>query len=71
MEKQEYIVQIQDSLIAEFLYYWIQYGKPCLLLMRRPKTDGLTAIQLTTETPETYQFLETAIQYTGCKLWEK
>ncbi len=71
IDPKRYIVQIQDSLLAEFLYHWTVHGKPCPLLFQRPHTDGLTAIRLEVRDDDTAYFLADALAATGCKLYEK
>lgn len=41
----KYIVQIDNFHLGEFIFYWNYYGQPCPLLLQKPKTEGLTAIQ--------------------------
>lgn len=46
------IVQIEDSLLVELLYYWSYYGKPCRLLFRPAKAENLTAVFLDMNNPD-------------------
>lgn len=46
------IVQIEDSLLGQLLYYWSYYGKPCRLLFRPAKAENLTAVCLDMNNPE-------------------
>lgn len=46
------IVQIEDSLLGQLLYYWSYYGKPCRLLFRPAKADNLTAVCLHMDNPD-------------------
>lgn len=66
-----YIVGIEDSLLAEFLYWWIYYGKPCSFLVMGARTEGLTAIKLVVDSNETADFLLKVKSKTGCKLYQK
>lgn len=68
---ENYIVKIQDSFLAEFLYYWIQHDKVCSLLFQKPSTDGLTAIKLIIDSDESAEFLQAAKNATGCKTLKK
>lgn len=47
------IVQIEDGLLAQLLYYWTYYGKPCRLLLRPARTEGLTAVCLRMDNADT------------------
>lgn len=71
MEPKNYIVQIQDSYLSQFIYYWIQYEKPCSILFQKPMTAGLTAIKAVVETNEAAQFLLDVQEVTGFKLYLK
>lgn len=66
-----YIVGIEDSLLAEFVYWWIYYEKPCSFLVMKAKTEGLTAIKLVVDCNETADFLLKVKSKTGCKLYQK
>lgn len=71
-EPKNYIVQIQDSYLAEFLYHWLQYDKPCSLLFQSPKSGigGITFIKVTLNSNDTARFLHDAKTATGYKLYE-
>lgn len=66
-----YIVGIEDSLLAEFLYCWLYYEKPCTFLIMKAKTEGLTAIKVVVDSDETADFLLKVKSKTGCKLYQK
>lgn len=66
-----YIISIDDSLIAEFFYWWTYYDKPCSCLVMKPKTEGLIAIKLVVDCNETADFLLKVKSKTGCKLYQK
>lgn len=66
-----YIVGIDDSLIAEFFYWWAYYDKPCSCLVLKAKTEGLTAIKVIVDSNETADFLLKVKSKTGCKLYQK
>lgn len=66
-----YIISIDNSLIAEFFYWWIYYEKPCSCLVIKPKSEGLIAIKLVVDSDETADFLEKVKSKTGCKLYQK
>lgn len=72
LEPKNYIIQIQDSYLAEFLYYWIQHDKPCSLLYQSPKTnvDGITFIKAIVNSNETAKFLLDAKAAIGYKLYD-
>ncbi|MBC8620732.1 hypothetical protein H8788_23645 [Parabacteroides faecis] len=66
-----FIVSIDDSLMAEFFYWWTYYDKPCSFQVQKPKTAGLTAIRITIDSNEAADFLLKAKERTGCKLYQK
>ncbi len=68
MEPKNYIIQIQDSYLNQFIYYWIQYEKPCSILFQKPITNGLTAIKMVIDTNESAEFLHDVKEATGCKV---
>ena len=68
MKPEKLIIQIQDSLLAEFLYHWVQYDKPCSLLFQKPKTEGLVAIKLLVDTGEIANFVIETQQAIGYKI---
>lgn len=66
-----YIVSINDSLIAEFVSYWVYFNMPCSMLLQHPRSDGLVAVKLVVDSDEAAEFLERVRQKTGCKLFIK
>lgn len=56
----KYLVKIKDMYLAAFIQYWIEYGKPCNLLWRKPKTEGFTAVILVIDTDDAVLFLSKA-----------
>jgi hypothetical protein len=71
MEAKEYVIQIQDSYLAELIFHWIQYDKPCKLLFQKPKSDNLTAIRLMIDGNETASFVLQLRKATNCRVYEK
>ena len=53
----KYIIQIDEKRLAELIFYWNYFDKPCRLLLMKPKTDGLAAVKVTVDTPEAADFL--------------
>lgn len=71
MEPENIIIQIQDSLLAQFLLYWIEADKPCSLLFQSPRTDkssAITFIKTTISSIEAKEFLSLVKEKTGCRL---
>lgn len=68
MQPQKLIIQIEDSLLAELVYWWIYYDKPCSLLLMKPRTDGLVAVKAVVEDGKTEDFIDKAKAKTGCKI---
>lgn len=71
MKAREYVIQIQDSYLAQLIFYWLQYDKPCSLLFQKPKSEGLTAARLVIDSNETASFLLQLHESTGCRVYEK
>ena len=65
----QYIVQIDNFRLAEFIFYWMYYDQPCSLLFQKPRTEGLTAVKLIVDNDEAASFLLRAKEKTGCKLY--
>lgn len=65
-----YIVQIDNFHLGEFIYYWNYYEQPCSLLLQKPKTEDLTAIKLVVDSDEAASFLLRAKEKTGCRLYQ-
>ena len=71
MEPENIIIQIQDSLLAQFLLYWLETDKPCSLLFQSPRTDKISAItfiKTTISSSEAKEFLSLVREKTGCRL---
>lgn len=66
-----YIVQIDNIYLADFIFYWTYYEQPCSLLFQKPQTEGLTAIKLVVDSDEAASFLLRAKEKTGCRLFIK
>lgn len=66
-----YIVQIDNLYLADFIFYWTYYEQPCSLLFQKPQTEGLTAIKLIVDSDEAASFLLRAKEKTGCRLFIK
>ena len=60
-----YIVQIDNFHLGEFIYYWNYYEQPCSLLLQKPNTEGLTAIKLVVDSDEAASFLLSFLLYTS------
>jgi len=68
--KRNFIVQISNMYLNEFIFYWVYYEQPCALLLLKPKEEGLTGIKLTIESPEAETFLNRAKEKIGFILHE-
>ena len=63
---------MDDSLIAQFLGYWVNYGKPCALtIIPSEKSPALIGVCFTVKDDDynTQDFMKTAVAKTGAKLW--
>ena len=67
----KYLVKIEDRFLGAFIQYWVEYDKPCNLLWRKPKTDGLTAIILVVDNDDAVVFLSRAMEKLEFKLIKK
>ena len=69
---QRMCAQIDDSLIAQFLSYWVMYNKPCkLTIVPSAKMPALVGVCFTVRNDDydTLEFMKTACAKTGAKLW--
>ena len=65
--------QVDDSLIVQFLGYWVNFGKPCqLTIVPSEKQPGLVGICFTVRDDDyaTLEFMEKAVSKTGARLWD-
>lgn len=65
-----FIIQIDENRLSELIYYWNYYDKPCDLLFRKPKTEGLAAVVLIVESDETADFVYRVKEKTGARLYQ-
>ena len=68
---QRMCAQLDDSLIAQFIGYWVMYNKPCALSIVPGKTPSLVGICFTLRNDDyqTMEFMKTACTKTGARLW--
>jgi len=66
----KFIIQIDEDRLSELIYYWNYYGKPCDLLLRKPKTVGLAAVVLTVDSDEAADFVLRVKEKTGARLYQ-
>ncbi|MBR8726600.1 hypothetical protein [Bacteroides pyogenes] len=66
-----FIIQIDEDRLSELIYYWNYYDKPCSLLLRKPKTEGLAAVELTVDCDETADFVLRVKEKTGARLFQR
>lgn len=69
---QRMCAQLDDSLVAQFLGYWMMYNKPCSLTIHKAKENpSLVGICFTVshDDRETLEFMTTAVSKTGARLW--
>lgn len=64
----KFIVQIDEIRLSELISYWVYHDKPCDLLFRKPKTEGLAAVILTVDSDEAAEFLLRVKEKTGARL---
>lgn len=57
----KYLVKIKDMYLAAFIHYWIEHGKPCNLLWRKPKTEGFTAVIVVVDNDDAVLFMSRAM----------
>lgn len=69
---QRMCAQLDDSLIGQFLSYWVMYNKPCpLTITPSKKSPSLIGVCFTVRNDdyETLEFMQTACAKTGARLW--
>lgn len=65
-----FIIQIDEDRLSELVYYWNYCDKPCDLLLRKPKTQGLAAVILTVDSDEAADFVYRVKEKTGARLYQ-
>ena len=69
---QRMCAQLDDTLIGQFLSYWIMYNKPCpLTITPSKKSPSLIGVCFTVRNDdyESMEFMKTAVVKTGARLW--
>lgn len=66
----KFIIRIDEDRLSELIYCWNWYDKPCDLLFRKPKTEGLAAVVLTVDSDEAADFLLRVKEKTGARLYQ-
>lgn len=69
---QRMCAQLDDSLIAQFISYWVMYNKPCILTITpSEKMPSLVGVCFTVRNDDyqTLEFMKTACAKTGARLW--
>lgn len=63
------IVQIEDTLLGQLIYYWEYYNKPCPLIFQRAKTENLTGVRLRMNNPDAASFVLILVERLKVKLY--
>ena len=69
---QRMCAQVDESMLMQFISYWVMYNKPCkLTFVPSKQSPALTGICFTVRNDdrETLEFMTTAVSKTGAKLW--
>ena len=69
---QRMCAQVDDSLIGQFIGYWVNFNKPCeLTFVPSKKSTSLVGICFTVRNDDydTLEFMQHACAKTGAKLW--
>lgn len=69
-EPRNLIIQVEDSLLGQVLYYWNYYNKPCSLLVLSAKTDGLSAIKLVMNNPDAGSLVYVCVERLKVRLYD-
>lgn len=51
-EPKDLLIRVEDSSLAQVMYYWTYYNKPCDLTLISAKTENLVAVFLKMNTPD-------------------
>lgn len=65
------IVQIEDALVGQLIYYWQYYNKPCQLIFQRAKAENLTGVRVRMDNPDTASFVLILVERLKVKLYNK
>jgi len=64
------IIQIENALLGQLIYYWIYYGQPCTLIQKKAKTEGLCAVIVKIDNPDTASFVFILVERLKVKLYD-
>lgn len=65
------IVQIEDALVGQLIYYWQYYNKPCRLIFQRAKAENLTGVRVRMDNPDAASFVLILVERLKVKLYNK
>ena len=65
------IVQIEDSLLGQLIYYWVYYNKPCPMIFQRAKADNLTGVCVRMDNPDAASFVLILVERLKVKLYNE
>ena len=64
------IVQVEDSLLAQLIRYWLYYNKPCRLLLRPARADKLNALYIDLDSPEVATLVQVLVENLRVRLYD-
>lgn len=65
------IVQIEDALVGQLIYYWQYYSKPCPLIFQRANAENLTGVRVRMDNPDAASFVLILVERLKVKLYNK
>lgn len=65
------IVQIENGLLGQLIYYWEYYNKPCPLIFQRAKAENLTGVRVRMDNPDAASFVLILVERLKVKLYNK
>lgn len=63
------IVQIENSLLGQLIYYWEYYNKPCSLIFQRAKAENLTGVRVRMDNPDAASFILILVERLRVRLY--
>lgn len=63
------IVQIEDSLLGQLIYYWEYYNKPCPMIFQRANFEKLTGVRVRMDNPDAASFVLILVERLKVKLY--
>ena len=65
------IIQIEDQLLGQLIYYWEYYNKPCPLIIQRAKAENLTGVRVRVDNPDAASLVFVLVERLKVRMYNK